>query len=166
MTTKAPAVNKAAKVAKSAKKGALRRKYSVRTNLRFFKPSTLKLASKPKYSRSIASLKLPAKFDKYSVLVQPLNTEKANKAMTERNTLTFLIHNRANKVQVKKAFKDIFGVVPKSVNTLVRPDGKKKAFIRLRPEDEAVSIASKIGIIWSAYLNTSIFNYIAYHIYS
>jgi hypothetical protein len=29
----------------------------------------------------------------------------------------------------------------------VRPDGKKKAFIRLRPEDEAVSIASKIGII-------------------
>jgi hypothetical protein len=31
----------------------------------------------------------------------------------------------------------------------VRPDGKKKAFIRLRPEDEAVSIASKIGIIWS-----------------
>jgi hypothetical protein len=29
----------------------------------------------------------------------------------------------------------------------VRTDGKKKAFIRLRPEDEAVSIASKIGII-------------------
>jgi len=156
MTTKAPVntgkqqhVNKAAKASKNAKKGALRRKYSVRTNLRFFKPSTLKLASKPKYLRSTAGLKLPAKFDKYSVLTQPLNTEKANKAMTERNTLTFIIHNRANKVQVKKAFKDIFGVVPRSVNTLIRPDGKKKAFIRLRPEDEAVSIASKIGIIWS-----------------
>jgi large subunit ribosomal protein L23Ae len=147
MTTKQQQVKQASKTAKSAKKGALRRKYSVRTSLRFFKPSTLKLASRPKYSRSTAALKLPAKFDKYSVLVQPLNTEKANKAMTERNTLTFLVHNRSNKVQIKKAFKDIFGVTPRSVNTLVRPDGKKKSFIRLRPEDEAVSIASKIGII-------------------
>jgi large subunit ribosomal protein L23Ae len=151
MTTKAPGkqqqVSKAQKVSRSTKKGVIRRKYRVRTNLRFYKPSTLKLASKPKYQRSTASLKLPAKLDKFSVLVQPLNTEKANKAMTERNTLTFLIHNRSNKVQIKRAFKDIFGVVPSSVNTLVRPDGKKKAFIRLRPEDEAVSIASKIGII-------------------
>ena len=147
MTTKPQQVKQATKTAKSTKKGIQRRKYRVRTSLRFYKPHTLRLASKPKYERSTASLKLPSKLDKYSVLVQPLNTEKANKAMTERNTLTFLIDNRSNKVQVKRAFKDIFGVVPKSVNTLVRPDGKKKAFIRLRPEDEAVSIASKIGII-------------------
>ena len=67
--------------------------------------------------------------------------------MTERNTLTFITHNRSNKVQIKRAFKEIFGMTPRSVNTLVRPDGKKKAFIRLRPEDEAASVASKIGII-------------------
>jgi large subunit ribosomal protein L23Ae len=147
MTTKAPQVTKAAKTAKAAKKGVQRRKYKVRSSLRFYKPNTLKLASKPKYDRTRAALKLAPKFDKYSVLVQPLNTEKANKSMTERNTLTFLVHNLANKVQIRRAFKDIFSVVPRSVNTLVRPDGKKKAFIRLRPEDEAVSIASKIGII-------------------
>jgi large subunit ribosomal protein L23Ae len=147
MTTKAPQVTKAAKTAKAAKKGVQRRKYKVRSSLRFYKPNTLKIASKPKYDRTRAALKLAPKFDKYSVLVQPLNTEKANKSMTERNTLTFLVHNLANKVQIRRAFKDIFSVVPRSVNTLVRPDGKKKAFIRLRPEDEAVSIASKIGII-------------------
>lgn len=147
MATKQQQVKQASKVAKSTKKGIQRRKYTVRSALRFYKPHTLKVASKPKYLRSTSSLKLPAKFDKYSVLVQPLNTEKANKAMTERNTLTFVAHNLANKVQIKRAFKDIFGVSPRSVNTLVRPDGKKKAFIRLRPEDEAVSIASKIGII-------------------
>ena len=133
MTTKAPQVTKAAKTAKAAKKGVQRRKYKVRSSLRFYKPHTLRLASKPKYERSTAALKLPAKFDKYSVLVQPLNTEKANKSMTERNTLTFLVHNLSNKVQIRRAFKDIFNVVPRSVNTLVRPDGKKKAFIRLRP---------------------------------
>lgn len=57
------------------------------------------------------------------------------------------MHNLANKVQIKNAFKDIYGAKPISVNTLVRPDGKKKAFIRLRAEDDAVGIASKIGII-------------------
>lgn len=147
MATKAQQVSKAGKTAKAAKKGLIRRKYRVRNDLRFYRPHTLKLASKPKYDRTKAGLKLPAKFDKYSVLVQPLNTEKANKIMTERNTLTFIVNNRSNKIQIKRAFKDIFAVVPRSVNTLVRPDGKKKAFIRLRPEDEAVGIASKIGII-------------------
>jgi len=55
--------------------------------------------------------------------------------MTERNTLTFIANNRSNKVQIRRAFNDIFGIKPLSVNTLVRPDGKKKAYIRLRPED-------------------------------
>lgn len=67
--------------------------------------------------------------------------------MTERNTLVFLVHNRANKVQIKKAFQDIYQIKPKAINTLVRPDGKKKAYIRLRPEDDAIGVASKMGII-------------------
>jgi large subunit ribosomal protein L23Ae len=146
-TTKSQQIKKATKASKSSKKGVQRKKYSIRTNLRFYKPRTFQLTSKPKYERTTSALKLPAKFDKYSILVQPLNTEKANKAMTERNTLTFIVHNRANKIQIKDAFKQIFQVKPRTVNTLVRVDGKKKAFIRLRPEDEAVSIASKIGII-------------------
>ena len=82
MTTKPQQIKKANNASKSARKGVQRRKFRVRTNLRFYKPHTLRLASKPKYVRSRAGLKLPAKLDKFSVLVQPLNTEKANKAMT------------------------------------------------------------------------------------
>lgn len=67
--------------------------------------------------------------------------------MTERNTLVFLIHPRANKIQVKRAFKDIYQVKPRAVNTLVTPQGTKKAYVRLRPEDDAVSLASKLGMI-------------------
>lgn len=104
MSNKAQQVNKATKASKSSKKGAIRRKYHVRTKLRFFRPSTLRIASNPKYARSTSALKMPNKFDKFSVLVNPLNTEKANKVMTERNTLVFLVHSRANKVQIKKAF--------------------------------------------------------------
>ena len=67
--------------------------------------------------------------------------------MTERNTVVFSIHPRANKIQVKRAFKDIYNVKPKAVNTLVTPQGTKKAYIRLRPGDDAVSFASKLGMI-------------------
>ena len=147
MANKTQQVNKAKNTSASTKKTAIRRKYKVRTNLRFFRPHTLQVASRPKYVRSTSSLKLPAKFDKFSVLVHPLNTEKANKMMTERNTLTFIVDRRANKVQIKKAFNDIHKVKPLSINTLVRPDGQKKAFIRLRPENDAVGVASKMGMI-------------------
>jgi large subunit ribosomal protein L23Ae len=107
MASKTQQVNKAKQTTSAAKKTAIRRKYRVRTNLRFFRPSTLQVASKPKYARSTSALKLPGKFDKFSVLVHPLNTEKANKLMTERNTLTFIVHRLANKVQIKKAFNEI-----------------------------------------------------------
>lgn len=147
MSSKAKNVTQATKAAKSTKKGVIRRKYKVRTSLRFYRPRTLQVASQPKYLRSTTSLKMPAKFDHNTVLVHPINTEKANKLMTERNTLTFIVHPRANKIQIKKAFAQIHGAKPLSVNTLNRPDGKKKAYIRLRPENEAVGIASKIGII-------------------
>ena len=82
MVQKAQQVNKAKKASNATKKTAIRRKYRVRTNLRFFRPHTLQVASRPKYVRSTSSLKLPSKFDKFSVLVHPLNTEKANKMMT------------------------------------------------------------------------------------
>jgi large subunit ribosomal protein L23Ae len=147
MTTKAQQIKQASKTAKASKKGAARRKYTVRYNLRFYKPHTLRLASKPKYEHTRAGLKLPSKLDKHTILYQILSTEKVNKVLTERNTLTFLVNNRANKIQIKKAFKDITNVKPKAVNTLVLTNGKKKAYIRLRPEDSAVDIAAKFGAI-------------------
>lgn len=49
MATKQQQVKQANKTAKASKKGIQRRKYRVRTSLRFYKPNTLKLASKPKY---------------------------------------------------------------------------------------------------------------------
>ena len=32
-------------------------------------------------------------------------------------------------------------------NTLVRPDGAKKAYVRLTPDYDALDVANKIGII-------------------
>jgi large subunit ribosomal protein L23Ae len=33
------------------------------------------------------------------------------------------------------------------VNTLIRPDGVKKAYVRLSPDHEALEVANTIGII-------------------
>ena len=35
----------------------------------------------------------------------------------------------------------------KKINTLIRPDGKKKAYVRLTADYDALDIANKIGII-------------------
>ena len=147
MANKSQQISKAQKASRSSKKGVQRRKYRIRTDLRFYRPHTLKVASRPKYDHNKAGLKLPSKTNKSSILVQPMNTEKASKAMTDRNTLTFLVHNRANKVTIKRNFRELFGILPKAVNTLNRPDGKKKAFVTLKPEDSAIDVASKLGII-------------------
>ena len=33
------------------------------------------------------------------------------------------------------------------VNTLIRPDGEKKAYVQLAPDFDALDVANKIGII-------------------
>jgi len=48
-------LKKAKKFAKLAKEGKNVRKYKTHTQVRFFRPKTLKLARKPRYARNIDS---------------------------------------------------------------------------------------------------------------
>ena len=54
---------------------------------------------------------------------------------------------QANKHQVKAAVKKLYDINVSKVNTLVRPDGQKKAYVRLAPDYDALDVANKIGII-------------------
>jgi hypothetical protein len=36
---------------------------------------------------------------------------------------------------------------PEQVNTLIRPDGQKKAYVRLTSDFDALDVANRIGII-------------------
>lgn len=146
MDGKTKQIQKAKNVERSTKKGVKQRKYKIRSKPRFFKPKTLRIASKPKYARGTRVLGLQSKFDKFSVLTSPLTTEKCMKKMEDQNTMTFIVHPRANKQMIKKSFTDIYGGKVRSVNTLVRPDGKKKAYIRLAVDSDALGIANKMGI--------------------
>ncbi len=48
---------------------------------------------------------------------------------------------------IKKACKDLYSIEVSRVNTLVRPDGLKKAYVVISAEQDALDIANKIGIM-------------------
>ena len=41
----------------------------------------------------------------------------------------------------------MYAIEATKVNTLIRPDGKKKAYVRLTSEFDALDVANRIGII-------------------
>ena len=63
------------------------------------------------------------------------------------HTLVFIVDILSNKRQIKKAVQDLYNIECVSVNTLIRPDGKKKAFVRLTEDYDTLDVANKIGII-------------------
>ncbi|KAL5016701.1 hypothetical protein ScPMuIL_006290 [Solemya velum] len=144
------AVGKAKEKALRAKKAVLRgvhdkRNRKIRTSVHFRRPKTLKLPRTPKYPRK--SVPRTNKLDRYRIVKFPLTTESAMKKIEDNNTLVFIVDKRANKPQVKMAVKKLYDIDVAIVNTLNRPDGEKKAYVRLAPDYDALDVANKIGII-------------------
>lgn len=81
------------------------------------------------------------------ILKHPLTTESAMKKIEDNNTLVFLVDARASKKQIKDAVKRMYDITCDKVNTLIRPDGAKKAYVRLAADYDALDVANKIGII-------------------
>ncbi|PBK67324.1 hypothetical protein ARMSODRAFT_959513 [Armillaria solidipes] len=132
--------------AKAAKKAALQGAHShssrkTRLSVSFHRPKTLRLARNPKYPRK--SIPHTPRMDQFRTIVSPLNTESAMKKIEEHNTLVFIVDIKSNKRQIKDAVKKLYDVQAAKVNTLIRPDGKKKAYVRLTPDHDALDVANK-----------------------
>eukprot|EP01059_Diplonema_ambulator_P001169 TRINITY_DN10922_c0_g2_i2.p1 TRINITY_DN10922_c0_g2~~TRINITY_DN10922_c0_g2_i2.p1 ORF type:complete len:157 (+),score=72.33 TRINITY_DN10922_c0_g2_i2:61-531(+) len=113
--------------------------------VQFHRPYTLKTGPAPKCPRHIAPV--VKKNDAFSVIKYPLTTESAMKKIEDTNTLVFIVDTRCNKIQVKEAMKKLYDIKAVKVNTLIRPDGKKKAMVRLHADHDALEIANKIGLL-------------------
>ena len=85
--------------------------------------------------------------DEFNIIKFPLTTEAAMKKIEDNNTLVFIVHTRANKYHIKSSVKKLYDIDVAKVNTLIRPDGKKKAYVRLARDYDALDVANKIGII-------------------
>jgi large subunit ribosomal protein L23Ae len=148
------------------KKGSGRKATRVHTKVHFYRPKTLKLQRAPKYDRNISkSVEGPKAYD---TIKFPLTTESAMKKIEENNTLVFIVNLTANKRQIKEAVKTLYDIKAAKVNTLIRyfhlifilsnrflisfplirrPDGQKKAYVRLTSDFDAADVANKLGII-------------------
>jgi large subunit ribosomal protein L23Ae len=132
---------KAKKAAAALKKGSGRKATRVHTRVHFFKPKTLIKARK---SPVLAKAALGAKA--YDVIKYPLATESAMKKIEENNTLVFIVTTTSNKKQIKNAVTKLYDIKVDKVNTLIRPDGLKKAYVKLTSDHEALDVANRIGI--------------------
>lgn len=142
------AKTKASTTAKKITKPISKKAHSIRTKPRFYRTNTKTQVRNPKILRSLNTFnKINQVENLHKILIQPLSSDKNMAKMENENTLVYLVHPRANKVEIKAAFKKLYQATVRSVNTLIRPDGKKKAFIRLGPGSEALKVATKIGIL-------------------
>jgi len=60
----------------------------------------------------------------YDIIIRPVITEKSMNEMADRK-YTFVVDRNANKIQIKKAVEEIFGVKVEKVNTM-NMKGKRK----------------------------------------
>ncbi|KAL8680586.1 MAG: hypothetical protein Q9186_003228 [Xanthomendoza sp. 1 TL-2023] len=150
-TKKGPKTGKPNAKASAAAKATLRGVHSkkvrkVRLSTTFHRPKTLQLSRAPKYPRK--SIPHEPRLDAHKIIISPLNTESAMKKIEENNTLVFICDVKANKRQIKEALKKLYDVDCVKINTLIRPDGTKKAYARLTPDVDALDIAAtKLSIV-------------------
>jgi large subunit ribosomal protein L23Ae len=141
-----PVAKKAdAKKAVKPTKVVAKRQRKAYTRPQFRRPHTYRKPQQPKPSNNTKSIKDP--WDQFRVVRKPLATDVAMKKIEDNNTLTFLVDPRATKTQIKHAVRALYQVKVAKVNTLIRPQGDKKAYVRLAPAHDALDVANKIGVL-------------------
>ena len=81
-----------------------------------------------------------------TILQKIKSTEKIIKAVETENVIVFETDKKARKEDIKNEVEDLFKVKVKSVNVHIRKN-KKIAYIKLKPEYQAIDIATKLGLI-------------------
>jgi len=82
----------------------------------------------------------------HAVIVQPVMSESAFGMLEKENKLTFIVRRTANKPSIKWAVEKLYEVKVEKVNTVILPDGRKKAYVRLSPESNAADVATRLNI--------------------
>ena len=82
-----------------------------------------------------------------AVLQYPVTNEKAIGLIELKNTLTFVVSTQATKPEIKQEVEKLFEVKVASVNTLITPQGLKRAFVRLKDGFKADDVAAKLKIV-------------------
>jgi large subunit ribosomal protein L23 len=80
------------------------------------------------------------------ILLYPITTEKAVRMIEIENKITFAVDRKARKQDIKEEIEKRFKVKVKNMNIhLIK--NKKIAYIKLKKENPAIEIATKLGMI-------------------
>jgi len=74
-------------------------------------------------------------------------TEKALRLAEKENKITVIVDRTATKKQIADEIKRLYGVEVEKVNTLITPQGEKKAYVKLAKEYSAMELLSRLGLL-------------------
>ena len=74
------------------------------------------------------------------------STEKAVRLIEAENTIVIETERKQRKDGIKKEFEEIFGVKVDKVRTHIKAN-KKLAYVKLSPDNLAIDVATKFGMI-------------------
>ena len=80
------------------------------------------------------------------ILIKPIMTEKAVRMIETENKIAFAVDRRATKTVIKKEFESTFDKKVYSINVNIIKN-QKIALIRLKEENAAINIATKLGVM-------------------
>lgn len=60
------------------------------------------------------------------VLIKPVLSEKVNRLSEKYNRYTFIVNRKANKLEIKKAVEEFYGITVEDVNTINVPSKVKQ----------------------------------------
>lgn len=85
--------------------------------------------------------------DARDIILRPVVTEKSTMDLLPLNKYTFEVHKDANKVQIKNAVEELFGVEVVAVNTMRYPGKVRRMgrFVGRRPERKKAIVTLRDG---------------------
>jgi len=82
-----------------------------------------------------------------NIIKYPLLSEKAMNAIEMENKLVFIVEQKSSKKQIKNAVEELYDVEVEEINTLNTMENKKKAFVKLTQDHNAMDLATDLQLI-------------------
>lgn len=84
-----------------------------------------------------------AKNVKKHILVKPLINEKSEILLEEFEKYTFIVNRKANKIEIRNAVEEMYGVNVLAVNTMIMPAKERSRYTRTGVQKGRTSVYKK-----------------------
>ena len=81
------------------------------------------------------------------VIRYPLISEDAVTLIESENKITFIVDAEASKNDIRRAVEELYEVKVDRVNSVLTPEGRKKAYVKLAPDYKASDLAVRLGVL-------------------